>query len=192
MESTCDICTKKLKNSHNLARHKRNIHGPEERKYKCTLCDKLYTRKDVLRRHSLSIHEIEETRFETVTYKRKPQVPMTIEKPKPWTPPQEGRITARVAPQTTTDTRPWRAVRPLRAAFILWGHPGQSPMQDDADDWLLEHAILPVKKPLISYEELLMDLYITPSNSDSTICEDESNERETTVTQPQGVYGVFK
>ena len=83
MESTCDICMKKLKNSHNLARHKRNIHRPEERKYKCTLCEKLYTRNDVLRRHSLSIHETEEIRFETVTYKRRPQVPMTIEKPKP-------------------------------------------------------------------------------------------------------------
>ena len=65
-------------------------------------------------------------------------------------------------------------------------------MQDEAHDWLLEHAILPVKKPLISDEELLMDLYITPSNSDSTIWEDESEERETTVTEPHGVYGIFK
>ena len=55
---------------------------------------------DSLRRRSLSIHEIEEMRFETVTYKRRPQVPMSIEKPKPWSPPSEGRIRARIAPQT--------------------------------------------------------------------------------------------
>ena len=133
MKSTCDICMKKLKNSHNLARHKRNIHGPEKKKYKCTLCDELYTRKDLLGRHSLSMHEIEEMRFETMTYKRRPQVRMTIEPPKPWTPPPEGRIRARIAPQTTS---PWRAVRPCRAAWILWGHPGQSPLQDEADNWL--------------------------------------------------------
>ena len=168
MESTLTSARKKLKNSHNLARHKRNIHG-QEKKYKCTLNDKLYICKDVLRCHLLSIHEIEEMRFETVTYKQRPQVPMTIEKPKPWTPPPQGRIRARIATQTTTDTRPWRAVRPLQAALILWGHPGQSPMQKDTRTW-----ILPVKKPLISYEELQMDLYITPSSSDSTICEDES------------------
>ena len=126
----------------------------EVTKYQCTLCDKLYTRMDVLRRHSIAVYEIEKRRFEPITYKRRPHIPITIELPKPWTQPPEGCIRASLAPETITDsTDPLRAVRALRAAWITWEHTGQGPMQDQADDYLQEHAILPSIQHPISYEE---------------------------------------
>ena len=176
--------------------HKNYNHGPKIVRYRCTICEKLLTRPDVLRRHSRSIHGIEEKKFEMVTTKRRPQIPLAVEPPKSWTPPPEARIRACLAPQNNDEPlRKWRAERTLRAVWITWGYTGQIPRQDEPNDYLKNHAILPPNNPRrITTNELMKDLFISLSSSGSTICQDEHLCEATPPSTPTmgSVYGTFK
>ena len=47
------------------------------------------------------------------------------------------------------------------------GYTGQIPMQDEPDDYLKNHAILPPNNPRrMTTNELMKDLFISPSSSD--------------------------
>ena len=69
----CEICHRTLKNSHNLARHMKNIHGTTATKYQCSICNKTLSRRDVLNRHTMNIHGIQETKFKKTEIKQKLQ-----------------------------------------------------------------------------------------------------------------------
>ena len=69
----CEICHRRLKNSHNLARHMKNIHGPTATQYQCSI-----SRRDVLNRHTKTIHGIPETKSQKTQIKQKLKKTMTI------------------------------------------------------------------------------------------------------------------
>ena len=67
-------------------------------------------------------------------------------------------------------------------------------MQDEPDEYLETHVILhPTNPRRITYNKM-MDLYISPSNSGSIICQDE-DLRETTLSTTEmsgSIYGILK
>ena len=74
----CDICHRRLKNKHNLARHMSYIHRPTITQYQCSICRKTLNRRDVLSRQTLQIQGIPEKRFLKNETKRKIQKNITI------------------------------------------------------------------------------------------------------------------
>ena len=178
MEDTvikCQICHRTLKNSHNLNRHMKNIHGPTATKYQCSICNKTLSRRDVLNRHTLNIRGIQESKFKKTEIKRTLQKTiMTIAPPATWTPPPECRVKARLALSIPFKRTPkFKALTIDRASQIVFGHKGHIPPTE------------------VTTEDLLDDLRLSPSpsSSSSTICLDEE-----TTSQPfmSTVYGIFK
>ena len=74
------------------------------------------------------------------------------------------------------------------------GHTGRLPLQAEPDDYLEIYANSPLTPRRITQEKLMEDLYITPSGSDSTICQDEYLKETTpSTTQNSGsIYRIFK
>ncbi|XP_065371156.1 zinc finger protein 667-like [Calliphora vicina] len=53
---TCQECNKIFYNPKKLARHKRLVHVPEEKKFTCTVCGNKFGRSDHFRRHVQTVH----------------------------------------------------------------------------------------------------------------------------------------
>ena len=70
-EISCDICGEKFKRNDNVNRHKKEIHGVDERKiilkgindeedsHSCGFCDKVFKRKSHMHRHEMTVHSVE-------------------------------------------------------------------------------------------------------------------------------------
>ena len=175
MDSTCEICSKTFKKASYKQRHKKLVHAEVKIKFKCWLCEKLYSRKDVLKRHATSIHQKEEINFETVIC-TKPQADPV---PK-WIPPPEARPRFRLV------------YGPEKRLNSMYDHHYKALTVTEAVEITRkQHADA-------TLDLLKTDLYITPSNSDTstastgTNCQDETNgEQRTGISKDARIYGIF-
>ena len=187
----CLKCKKVLKSEVNRNRHTVRLHGEYQVKFRCHICKKLYARKDTLKRHSLTVHESPESRFEQVKIEQP-----KMEAPKQWYPPPEAMTRPLfllvygkdklLDPTTTSKKRPTTSIREVRDT-----DPNFKPMT-------IDEALAALNQPTIcTTEELAEDLYITPSNSDTstssdkTDCLDELLDWEKEVRNIK-VYGTFQ
>ena len=187
----CLKCTKVLKSEVNRNRHTLRLHGEHLVKFRCYICKKLYARKDTLKRHYLTVHETPESRFEQVRIEQP-----KMQAPKQWYPPPEAmtRPLFRLVygkdkllnPTTTSKKRPTASIREVGDT-----DPNFTPMT-------IDQALAALNQPTrCTTEELAEDLYITPSNSDTstrsdkTDCLDELLDWEKDVRNIK-VYGTFQ
>ena len=176
----CLKCKKVLKSEVNRNRHTVRLHGEYQVKFRCHICKKLYARKDTLKRHSLTVHESPESRFEQVKIDPPPEA-MT----RPLFRLVYGKDKL-LDPTTTSKKRPTASIREVRDT-----DPNFKPMT-------IDEALAALNQPTIcTTEELAEDLYITPSNSDTstssdkTDCLDELLDWEKDVRNMK-VYGTFQ
>ena len=137
----CEKCNRSFSTVSNLNRHKTRIHVQNRTQYECGICQKLYCRNDILKRHSISIQGIPEIRFNEVIVRNQP---LPIEKIKPWTPPFKARFKPVFRINFITD--------PKFTAITI------------------EEALQAIKKKTkkMTNDELMRDLYVTPSPSISS------------------------
>ena len=147
----------------NRNRHTTSLHGEYQLKYRCYLCKRLYAKKDTLKRHSLTIHETPESRYEQVRIKQP-----KIEAPKQWYPPLEAMTRPlfrllygkdKLLNLTTVSNKwPTASTRKVRDT-----DPNFAPIS-------IDQALAALNQPTrCTPEKLAEDLYITPSNSDTSI-----------------------
>ena len=165
----CLKCTKDLKSEVNRNWHTTSLHGEFQLKYRCYLCKRLYAKKDTLKLHSLTIHETPESRYEQVRIKQP-----KIEAPKQWYPPPEAmtRPLLRLLygkdkllnPTTVNKKRPTASTGEVGDT-----DPNFTPIS-------IHQALVARNQPTrCTPEELAEDLYITPFNSDTSICSDKTD-----------------
>lgn len=170
-EFKCARCGLCLSTKSNLNRHAKTSHKKKIKGFRCLDCGNLYSRKDSLLRHHRSIHSENELVFDTLRVKRvfKPK----IDKVLPWNPPFEAVARKPI----------------IRAVSKIVSDPYYK-------SCTIADALRAVRKP--TYEELMEDLYLTPSpslspsSSSSTICLDELNNEKLIMDVPcivESVYG---
>ena len=150
----CDICLQQFSRPSSLSRHKINLHGQERIKYQCWSCTKIYARKENVIKHSKTEHNDTEQKFVIIRTTNE-RYNSTISAPETWTPPPEARLRSngtiykvKVRSQTPTPPQEWE---PLSITQLCLRYPLPYPS---------------------SKEELLGELYISPSPSDSSILQE--------------------
>ena len=147
-------------NSHNLARHMKNIHVPTATKYQCSICNKTLSMRDVLNIHTKKIHRIPETKFQKTKIKQKLQKTIAIAPQDTLTLPPKCRIKARLAPLIPFKRTPkFKALTIERATQIVFGHKGHIPQTG------------------VTTEDQMEDLRLSPSSSRFAICLDEETSQ---------------
>ena len=167
MPQQCKICQKNFSTSSSLKRHTDAFHSESRTKFQCWSCFRNFARKETVLLHSRTQHNDTEGKFVIVSMTNTRYRP-NIEKPKPWTPPPEARPrNATIYKIRIPSTNNINRTTEVRSNDLIT----PSKPKPDAEWKPLTIKQLREIYP-ISTDELLTDLELTPSSSESSIDQD--------------------
>ena len=162
MQHQCNICQKNFSTSSSLKRHTDAFHSESRIKFQCWSCFRNNARKETVLQHSRTQHNDVEGKFVIVSMTNTRYRPSIAT---PWIPPPEARhrnamiYKVRIPPthnNTTTDISNNNRITPSKL-----------------DTEWKPYTIKQLREAYpISTEELLKDLEITPSSSESSLDQD--------------------
>ena len=198
----CEECDRDFYSPATLRRQKEAFHQESRTQFQCWSCFKNFARKENVLSHSRKVHNYTHGKFVIVTSTNKRYNP-DIQKPAQWIPPAEARTRATIyqvtipkkprlqpVPPTMTDPQPIPNTPATRPTIPEIGKTPASP------DWQLLSMNELSKIYPISMDELMLELEVTDSESNSSLSsEDTDCQDETTSTvEPTSscrIYGVF-
>ena len=201
----CEECELDFFSPATLRRHREAFHQESRTQFQGWSCTKIFARKETVLSHSRKTHNDTDGKFVIVTTTNKRYHP-DIQKPAKWIPPAEARTRADQRPTIYQITIP---KRPRLEPVPTTSDPQPIPSTPTTGLTIPEIVITPASPEWhpfslnelskiypVSMEELMLELVVTDSESDSSIssqstdCQDEVEATEETHNSCS-IYGIF-